>query len=165
MIPNANKIDKQTNLAMEYGQGKRRGEKEEHARENKKQRPDIGSQKSPNSKDSEWNRMFFELMLFKTNNGHINVKSSDEEHVELYKWSLQQRGQYKHFQTMPEASILTEDRIKVLESVRFALTTRGDDHWNRNFERLREYKQEHNHVLVPRQSEVAGLGDWVSEIL
>jgi hypothetical protein len=153
---------------MEHGQGKRRGETEdteEHARENKKQRSDTSSQKSPNSKDSEWNRMFFELMLFKTNNGHINVKSSDEEHDELYKWSLHQRRQYKQFQAKPEASILTEDRIKVLESVRFAFTTRGDDHWNRNYERLREYKQEHDHVLVPRQSEVPGLGDWVSEIL
>jgi Helicase associated domain len=61
-----------------------------------------------------------------------------------------------------DASPLTADQIAVLESVRFAFTTRGEEHWQKSYEKLKEFKEEHGHVLVPRQSEIPGLGDWVS---
>lgn len=129
--------------------------------ESKDSAPKLGKQKSGDD-SAEWNRMFFELMLYKANNGNINVKSSDSENSELHKWVLHQRKQYKLFQNDADSSSLTPDRIKVLESVRFAFTTRGEDHWNRNFEKLKEFRKVHGHVLVPRLSEEAGLGDWVS---
>jgi hypothetical protein len=158
--------------------GKEKTDDEEpQVRASKKQRPDATSprqvaspksgkrnQKAPED-SAEWNRIFFELMLYKANNGNINVKSNDEENTELYKWIMQQRKQYKVFQKNTDASSLTNDRIKVLESVRFAFTTRGDDHWQRNYEKLKEFKSEHEHVLVPRLSEIPGLGDWVSASL
>jgi GTP cyclohydrolase II len=127
------------------------------ARASKKRRSDDSAE------SSEWNQMFFELMLYKANNGNTFVKSKDETHSKLYKWSAKQRRHYKVFQKDPsETSEVTEDRIKVLESVRFAFTSRGDDHWERHYEKLRQFKQDHGHVLVSRQSEVPGLGDWVS---
>jgi hypothetical protein len=102
------------------------------------------------------------LQLYRANYGNVNVKSTDEKHNELYKWIVNLRKEYKKRETDPEDSTLTEDQIKALESVRFAFTTRGEEHWQKNYEKLLEFKNEHGHVLVPRQCEIPGLGDWVS---
>lgn len=72
------------------------------------------------------------------------------------------RKDYKTRERDPAESPLTEDQIAVLESVRFAFTTRGEEHWHKNYEKLKEYKADHGHVLVPRQCEIPGLGDWVT---
>ncbi|KAG7346386.1 helicase domain protein [Nitzschia inconspicua] len=111
---------------------------------------------------AHWNRMFFELMLYRANYGNVNVKSTDEKYQGLYRWIVQLRKDYKIRERNPEESTLTADQIKTLESVRFAFTTRGEEHWQKNYEKLQEYKKEHGHVLVPRQCEIPGLGDWVT---
>jgi len=111
---------------------------------------------------SHWNQMFFELMLYRIAHGNVNVKSTDRKHEELYKWIVQLRKDYKTRERDPSDSPLTEDQIKVLESVRFAFTTRGEEHWQKSYEKLKEYKRDHGHVLVPRQCEIPGLGDWVT---
>jgi len=80
----------------------------------------------------------------------------------LYKWIVQLRKDYKTRERDPAESPLTENQINVLESVRFAFTTRGEEHWQKNYEKLKEYKVDHGHVLVPRQCEIPGLGDWVT---
>jgi len=108
-----------------------------------------------------WNRMFFELMLYRIKNGNVNVKSTEEEHYELHQWIVQLRKNYKTREKNPSESTLTEEQISVLESIRFAFTTRGENHWHKNYEKLKEYKADHGHVLVPRQCEIPGLGDWV----
>jgi hypothetical protein len=95
--------------------------------------------------------------------GNVNVKSTDEKYQDLYKWIVQLRKDYKNRERNPEQSPLTDDQINVLESIRFAFTTRGEEHWQKNYEKLKEYKSDHGHVLVPRQCEIPGLGDWVSE--
>ena len=92
----------------------------------------------------------------------MNVKSTDRKHADLYKWIVQLRKDYKIRERDPSESTLTEEQISVLESVRFAFTTRGEEHWQKNYEKLKEYKVEHGHVLVPRQCEIPGLGDWVT---
>mmetsp|Transcript_5084 Transcript_5084/g.5875 ORF Transcript_5084/g.5875 Transcript_5084/m.5875 type:complete len:405 (+) Transcript_5084:26-1240(+) len=109
-----------------------------------------------------WNRMFFELMLYRIKNGNVNVKSTEEEHYELHQWIVQLRKNYKTREKNPSESTLTEEQISVLESIRFAFTTRGENHWHKNYEKLKEYKADHGHVLVPRQCEIPGLGDWVT---
>jgi len=111
---------------------------------------------------SRWNQMFFELMLYRIANGNVNIKSTDREHEELYAWIVQLRKDYKTRERDPSESPLTDDQISVLESVRFAFTTRGEEHWQKSYERLKEYKADHGHVLVPRQCEIPGLGDWVT---
>lgn len=102
------------------------------------------------------------LQLYRISNGNVNVKSTDRKHADLYKWIVQLRKDYKTRERDPSESPLTEDQISVLESVRFAFTTRGEEHWQKNYEKLKEYKNDHGHVLVPRQCEIPGLGDWVT---
>jgi hypothetical protein len=111
---------------------------------------------------AHWNQMFFDLMLYRIGNGNVNVKSTDRKHADLYKWIVQLRKDYKTRERDPSESTLTEEQISVLESVRFAFTTRGEEHWQKNYEKLKEYKVDHDHVLVPRQCEIPGLGDWVT---
>jgi len=111
---------------------------------------------------ANWNRMFFELMLYRIKNGNVNVKSTEEEHYELHQWIVQLRKNYKTREKNPSESTLTEEQISVLESIRFAFTTRGENHWHKNYDKLKEYKADHGHVLVPRQCEIPGLGDWVT---
>lgn len=78
----------------------------------------------------------------------------------LYIYSIYSSFQIR--ERAADASPLSSDQIAVLESVRFAFTTRGEEHWQKSYEKLKEYKEEHGHVLVPRQCEIPGLGDWVS---
>lgn len=89
------------------------------------------------------------------------MKSTDRSHANLYKWIVQLRKDYKARERDPSESTLTEEQISVLESVRFAFTTRGEEHWQKNYDKLKEYREDHGHVLVPRQCEIPGLGDWV----
>ena len=103
------------------------------------------------------------LQLYRIGNGNVNVKSTDTRHANLYKWIVQLRKDYKTRERDPSESTLTEEQIRVLESVRFAFTTRGEEHWQKNYEKLKEYKADHGHVLVPRQCEIPGLGDWVRD--
>eukprot|EP00539_Tryblionella_compressa_P005631 CAMPEP_0178762858 /NCGR_PEP_ID=MMETSP0744-20121128/16788_1 /TAXON_ID=913974 /ORGANISM="Nitzschia punctata, Strain CCMP561" /LENGTH=408 /DNA_ID=CAMNT_0020417607 /DNA_START=142 /DNA_END=1368 /DNA_ORIENTATION=- len=109
-----------------------------------------------------WNKMFFKFMLYRAkNDGSVSVKGSDNDNKELHAWIVQLRKDYKLREQKAE-SPLTQDQIDVLESVRFAFTTRGEEHWQKNYDKLKEYKKEHGHVLVPRQCEIPGLGDWVT---
>lgn len=128
--------------------------------------PDLPPKFPPKPSSPEelahWNQMFFELMLYRIAHGNVNVKSTDKKHAELYKWIVKLRKDYKTRERDPSDSQLTEDQIRVLESVRFAFTTRGEEHWQKNYEKLKEYKEDHGHVLVPRQCEIPGLGDWVT---
>ena len=103
------------------------------------------------------------LQLYRIENGNVNVKSTDRKHGDLYSWIVQLRKDYKTRERDPSESPLTEAQISVLESVRFAFTTRGEEHWQKSYERLKEYKANHGHVLVPRQCEIQGLGDWVRQ--
>ena len=115
-----------------------------------------------NLEGDDWNQNFFELMLYRAKTGHINVKCSDDENVILHQWILSQRKAYKQQRLKgSEGSVLTADRIKVLESVKFNFGTRGDENWINHYNQLKEFKEKHGHVLVPRDSEKQGLGDWV----
>eukprot|EP00535_Pseudo-nitzschia_heimii_P009626 CAMPEP_0197192634 /NCGR_PEP_ID=MMETSP1423-20130617/25375_1 /TAXON_ID=476441 /ORGANISM="Pseudo-nitzschia heimii, Strain UNC1101" /LENGTH=273 /DNA_ID=CAMNT_0042645557 /DNA_START=1 /DNA_END=819 /DNA_ORIENTATION=+ len=111
---------------------------------------------------AHWNQMFFNLMIYRIERGNVNVKSTDKRHTELYNWIVQLRKDYRTRERDPSESTLTEEQINVLESVRFAFTTRGEEHWQKNYQKLKEYKADHGHVLVPRQCEIPGLGDWVT---
>jgi len=124
--------------------------------------PKVLPKPSTSEELEHWNQMFFDLMLYRIGNGNVNVKSTDRAHADLYKWIVQLRKDYKARERDPSESTLTEEQISVLESVRFAFTTRGEEHWQKNYDKLKEYKASHGHVLVPRQCEIPGLGDWVT---
>mmetsp|Transcript_61472 Transcript_61472/g.150445 ORF Transcript_61472/g.150445 Transcript_61472/m.150445 type:complete len:320 (+) Transcript_61472:272-1231(+) len=111
---------------------------------------------------AEWNAMFFKLMAFRANNGHVNVKSSDDANKDLYKWVSQLRKDYKQRERSPESCTLSREQIQVLQSIYFAFTTRGEEHWQKSFAKLKQFRDAHGHVMVPRQCEYPGLGDWVT---
>lgn len=111
----------------------------------------------------------FQLLLFKAKRNNYHV--SREESPELHSWLQYLKREYKLYVAATEAegkegvpaSSLTADQLKVLESLHIPLTSRGDDHWNRFFRLLVNYKEQHGHVLVPRLCETPGLGDWVTD--
>jgi hypothetical protein len=123
--------------------------------------PKKRSRPSKDDGSSEWNQMFFELMLYRTKHGDISVNEDDDEHESLHNWILQQRTEYGRYGNKVEGCILTEDRIKVLESVAFLFNTRTDKFWRSQFENLKQYKEKHGHLLVPKNCEFQGLGRWV----
>jgi len=118
---------------------------------------------SPEEAVVEWNAMLFELLHFKAKNGDFNVRATDEENKKLHTWMQTQRKQYKLFQNNMDECSITDDQVQVLDSLHFSWNTRGEEHWKRNYERLRDYHKENGHTLVPRQSPVPKLGDWVTE--
>ena len=111
--------------------------------------------------DTIWNQKFFELMLYRAQHHHVDVLSTDEEHRDLYEWVTQQRKEYKRYSKNAEASLLKEDQIQVLTSVGFSFQVRKDENWFHQFDQLKNFQKKYGHVLVQRNAEFKGLGDWV----
>lgn len=122
-----------------------------------------------------FNNYLYQLLLFKAEKGNYHVPK--EEYPELQAWLQHIKREYKNYAAVKEEeghhtkesnestppSTLTEDQIKVLQYLHVPLTSRGDEHWNRFFSLLEDYKKTHGHILVPRLCEVPGLGDWVTD--
>ncbi len=111
--------------------------------------------------DNTWNQKFFELMLYRAKSGDIHIEPSDEEHKDLYEWIDQQRQEYKRFTKNKQNSLLNEDRVQVLKSVGFSFLVRNNKSWQHQYEQLKKFKKRYGHVLVQRNVEFKGLGDWV----
>lgn len=123
-----------------------------------------------------FNNYLYQLLLFKAEKGNYHVPK--EDYPELHAWLQHVKREYKNHAAIKEEgddaeaeeseeptapSTLTEDQIKVLQHLHVPLTSRGDEHWNRFFSLLEDYKKTHGHILVPRLCEVPGLGDWVTD--
>jgi hypothetical protein len=115
-----------------------------------------------------FDHFLFQLPSYKANTGNYHV--AKEEHPDLHAWIAYLKREYKAFATAVEenecafshtSALTPEQMMKVLESLQVPLTLRGDEHWNRFYEMLVEYKDRHGHALVPQLCEVPGLGDWV----
>lgn len=98
---------------------------------------------SHDSDDTTWALMFFKLMLFHSNRGDFNVPGKTLEYKKLFEWIQKQRQEFKLYQAKDPNCQLTTDQVLVLKDVQFPLTTRGDDHWKRNYENLTKFKQDH----------------------
>jgi len=117
----------------------------------------------------------FKALAVKAETGNFHI--SKDEHPDLYGWMQFLKKEFKSFKSSEEGeggdkaqaaaaakdSLLTAEQVKVLEHLHIPLTSRGDDHWNRFYELLKDYGNRHGHVLVPRLCEVPGLGDWVTD--
>lgn len=113
--------------------------------------------------DDAFNAKLFELLIYRSAHGHLHVGATDAAHQGLFQWVQQLRLQYKLYQKDPEDSTLTEDQIKVLESLQFHFHTRGEEHWKIYFAKMKQFYEEHGHCMVPRESPDHKLGDWVTE--
>ncbi|GKY95281.1 hypothetical protein MPSEU_000490100 [Mayamaea pseudoterrestris] len=110
----------------------------------------------------DFNHLLFQLLVFKADTG--NFHATKEEQPLLHSFLYYIKKEFKNYQNDPTACDLTADQIKVLEHLHVPLTSRGDDHWVRFYDLLVGYREKHGHVLVPRLSEVPGLGDWVTDM-
>ena len=113
---------------------------------------------------TSFNDMLFQLLHYKAVHGDVRVKARDESHRKLHDWMMAQRKAYRIFQETPHMSPLTEDQVKVLNFVQFPWNTRGEEHWARNYEHLKEFRRQHNHTMVPRTyQDVQNLCHWVTD--
>ena len=106
--------------------------------------------------------MMFQALLYRADKGDLHVGANEEEHADLFAWTQELRRQFKLYQENPSSSELTADQIKVLDSLNFHWHTRGEDHFNRQYELLKKFKEENGHCMVPRLGRDK-LGDFVTE--
>jgi Helicase associated domain len=113
---------------------------------------------------SQFDHFLFQLLAARaeTNSGGGFNIAKDESPV-LYAWLQFIKKEYKQYSQGSPHTSLTAQQVRVLESLHVPLTSRGDEHWQRYCELLRQYRARHGHVLVPRVCEVPGLGDWVTD--
>lgn len=100
------------------------------------------------------------LILYKMDHGKYSPGVGEFELCDFLKFC---RKEFKNKEQGTGPVTLSDDQFRLLDHLNIPVTSRGDDHWNRFFTLLENYKKEHGHVLVPRPSQVAGLGDWVSD--
>lgn len=127
----------------------------------KKRAPVKASNQSPAEMMADFDHYLFQLLAFKADAGNFHV--AKDEYPDLHAFLQLLKKEYKNATTEKESSPLTAEQIKVLEFLHVPLTSRGDDHWNRFYDLLKQYGERHGHVLVPRLCEIPGLGDWVTD--
>jgi len=112
-----------------------------------------------------WNAMLYQLLLYKAQRGDLNIPHNDTSYRLLYNWVQTQRKHYKLYQENKTSStFLNADRIAVLDAVDFQWNVRGDMFWQKNFDALIMYKNEHGDVRVPRlYTKNPKLGEWVTD--
>ena len=103
----------------------------------------------------------FAILSYKQAHGTYLVPR--DPHQALHTWMNHLKREYARYVRHPGSSGLEKEHFDVLESLHIPLTSRGDEHWLRFFNLLCQFKEKHDHCLVPRLSEVPGLGDWVTD--
>ena len=111
--------------------------------------------------EAHFDHFLFYMLAYRARNNNYTV--SKTQHPRLHEWMQFLKKEYRNYLNPLETSVLTEEQINVLEFLHIPLTSRGDEHWQRFYELLKQYKQDHGHVLVPRLCEIPGLGDWVTD--
>ncbi|KAL7543647.1 hypothetical protein ACHAXR_013067 [Thalassiosira sp. AJA248-18] len=112
-----------------------------------------------------WNAMLYQLLLYKAQRGDLNIPHNDTSYRLLYNWVQTQRKHYKLYQENKTSStFLNADRIAVLDAIDFQWNVRGDTFWQKNFDSLVAYKNEHGDARVPRlYNKNPKLGEWVTD--
>ena len=108
-----------------------------------------------------WERSYDRLRLYKEEHGDVLVprtyKTADG--YSLGRWVYNQRLAHKRCK-------LSAERVALLDELGFVWSVRGcHESWERSYDRLRHYKEEHGDVLVPMAYKTAddySLGGWVN---
>lgn len=104
-----------------------------------------------------WQKMFNQLAEYKKEHGHCKVSEKRKGYEQLGTWVVRMRKAKRH----GTGQKITDEQIKLLDSIDFNWEPIEDD-WNRNFNNLLLFKEEHKHCLVPiRRCKIKGLGWWV----
>jgi hypothetical protein len=115
------------------------------------------------SNPEHFDHFLFYLLVVRAESDNPAQNICKEEYPLLYAWIQNIKKEYKLYLNHTPNCQLTAQQVLVLESLHVPLTSRGDDHWNRYYEFLVQYRNRHGHVLVPRLCEIPGLGDWVTD--
>lgn len=113
---------------------------------------------------NNWNVRFKELTAFKEKHGTTDVSRKHDEEI-LRWWTQEQRNAYHQRNTVK----LNHERIKKLESIGFDWKGQQrltylppDEKWRRNYEKLKEYFEEHGNTDIPaRYVKDKPLATWV----
>ncbi|GFH61929.1 hypothetical protein CTEN210_18405 [Chaetoceros tenuissimus] len=107
------------------------------------------------SREKMWLDNFEQLKGYKERYGDCNVSVRYKENQPLGKWVYTQRSQYKQ-------SKLSDERIKILNSIGFRWTAPYDKIWENQLEALKVYKSKRGHFNVPgKYKENQSLATWV----
>ena len=106
-----------------------------------------------------FNDMLYELMAFRSREGHCRVPVDNKS--ALGRWVASLRSQYSSLQKGYPTADLTEERLMILRNIDFIWDLQqfdSDARWKRQFEELVAYKRENGHCNAPQSTP---LGKWV----
>jgi len=129
---------------------------------------------TPNKLEIKWNEKLEQLVGFKEQFGHCNVKarstklngrSPEDEYCPLLgSWVMDQRTMHRLLRQGKQSS-MTPDRIRLLDNIGFQWTIQKTQPltFEERFEQLNEYNEAHGHCNVPQKCKDSplGLGDFV----
>ena len=90
---------------------------------------------------SLWDKRFEELLVYKEENGNVNVPQIYKENTALGNWVNGQRFAFR-------MKYISQERINKLNSVGFVWNT-IENAWNQHFNELLNFKNKYGHVNVP----------------
>ena len=96
----------------------------------------------PEESAESWNKKLVSLLLYKTQYKSLNVSASND--AALRSWVDIQRKLYRRHKKNPESvTRLQKEQLQVLEAIEFPFTLKGALHWDRFYEKLKEYHRKH----------------------
>ena len=102
------------------------------------------------------------LKAYNEEHGHCDVSRYDLSNKSLGNWVNKQRTAYRRRKAGLK-SAMTEERIQLLERLKFKWGVSNDNAWIVQYNALKEYRKEHGHANVSRHDlSNKRLGKWVS---
>lgn len=113
-------------------------------------------------KNGKWLAKLEELKTYKLKHGDCVVPRGYAENPHLATWVAEQRKQYKLLRDGRQSNI-SQERIDLLNALDFTWNAQ-EAAWDRSFQVLKRFREEHGHCHVPNNQAVyRKLGLWVKE--
>ena len=104
-----------------------------------------------------WEKKYAELLVYKEEHGHCEVPWGYKPNPSLHHWVCANRMKYKR-------GTLSLDHTERLERVGF-VWDRSQNYWEKTFQELLAYRQEHGHCKVPQNKKPNNsLATWVNRM-
>lgn len=114
-----------------------------------------------------WQQRFEELKLYAHEHGNCSIPGTDEKYKQLCVWLRNQRKGYALYKAKGKGRGMTEERIRLLESIGVeweSRKTRSELPWMKRFDELKEYKAKHGTFNIHHYDEHhKQLSRWLSK--